>query len=123
MMAQYRALTDIFTPAPECRYAMAGQVLADDGTVGAIPIPKGWSPPTNAVDPLSSDGIQAYWNVGPKGMSSAQPYQAQFTNGSRWSDVFVAPAVVYWKPVDPTKPQLGFVLTGGGSSLGAKPPM
>ena len=46
-MASYRALSDIFTPG--CGYAQAGQILADDGSPGAIPIPVGWKPPANAV--------------------------------------------------------------------------
>jgi hypothetical protein len=122
-MAQYRCLTDIFTPAPDCRYAQAGQILADDGSAGAIPIPVGWSPPTSAVDPLSPDAVQAYWNVGPKGMSDAQPYQAQFTNGSRWSDIFVAPASTFWIPANVKQPWLGFKLSGLGGNYGVHPPM
>jgi len=118
-VASYRALTDIFTPG--CGYAQAGQILADDGSPGAIPIPKGWVPPTNAVDPLTPDAVSAYWAAGPGGCMDAEWRRALFTNGSRWSDVAVSKPGTQWVPADPKKPWLGFVLSGAGSNLGVHP--
>jgi hypothetical protein len=118
---QFRALTDLFLPAPDCRYVQAGQIISDEGV--GIPIPSSWQPPTNGVTPLTPDATERYWEVGPRGMMDAQPYQVQFTNGSRWSDIPVSPATIYWVPVNPKNPALGFVLTGGGGNLGPRPPM
>ena len=119
-MASYRALSDIFTPG--CGYAQAGQILADDGSPGAIPIPVGWKPPANAVDPLDPDAVQACWNAGPAGCLDAEWRRALFTNCSRWSDVPVAPPSTQWLPADPTKPWLGFTLGGRfGGNLGVHP--
>jgi hypothetical protein len=91
---------------------MAGQILADDGTPGAIPIPSGWKPPSNAVDPLTPDAVSAYSAVGPAGCADAEWRQALFTNGSRWVGVPVSRPATQWLPVDPTKPWLGFKLVG-----------
>jgi hypothetical protein len=109
---QFRALTDLYLN--DGSYIQAGQTFT---------APANYPPPTNAVQPLDPDATQALWNVGPKGMLDAQPYQAQFTNGARWSDIPVPPATIYWVPVNVKNPGLGFVLTGGGSNLGPKPPM
>jgi hypothetical protein len=121
-MARYKCLTDLFLPAPDCRYAQAGDILSDSGDAGAIPIPVGWSPPTHAVDPLTSDAISNYWQVGPKGQTDASVWQATFTNSARWSGVPVFPPSVYWVRAR-TFPEQGFVLTGVGASLGVHPPV
>jgi len=114
-MAQYRCLADIYLPGD--RYAQASDILSD--AVGAaVPIPVGWIP-SLAVDPITPDAIQAFWNAGPKGQGDAEPNQWAFPHGwSRWSNVGYAPAAIYWQRV-----LGGFQLTGGGASLGVHPPV
>jgi hypothetical protein len=107
---QFRALTDLYLNTGV--YVQAGQVFT---------APAGYPPPTNGVDPLDPDAIQAYFNVGPRGMRDAEPYRAQFTNSARWSDLPVPPASTQWKPVDPKKPWLGYTLSGLGGNLGTYP--
>jgi hypothetical protein len=108
-MAQYRALTDLFLPAPECRYVQAGDTFT---------APAGYVPATNSVDPISSDAFNAYFNAGPRGCSDAEWHRAIFTNSQRWSGVQVTPPATGWVPVDPTNLQKGFMLNGQ-----VKPPM
>jgi hypothetical protein len=108
-MAQYRALTDLFLPAPDCRYVQAGDTFV---------APVGWIPPTNAVDPIGTDAFNAYLAAGPAGCADAEWHRAVFTNGQRWSGVQVSPAATGWVPVDPTKPDKGFLFNGQ-----VKPPM
>ena len=121
-MARYRCLTDLFLPAPDCRYAMAGDILSDSGDAGAIPIPAGWSPPTHAVDPQTSDAVQKYWQTGPKGLTDASVWQATFTNSARWSGVPVFAPAVYWVRAGITNDK-GFILTGAGAALGVHVPV
>jgi hypothetical protein len=111
-MARYRALTDIFTPAPECRYAMAGDILSDAPGPGEVPIPVGWRCPTHAVDPLDPAAMEAYRNEGPR-FSEVEIWRAVFTNGARWSDKPVSAPKVYWVPVDPKQPEKGYRLNTG----------
>ena len=85
-------------------------------------LPVGWSPPTHAVDCLTPDAVQAYWNVGPKGQSDASVWQATFTNSARWSGVPVFAPAVYWVRAR-TETEKGFVLTGAGAGLGVHPPV
>jgi hypothetical protein len=103
----FRALTDLLLP--DGRIIQAGQTFT---------APPNYPPPTSAVDPLTPGAVEAYFAVGPRGMADAQPYQVQFTNGQRWSDLRVAPPVTFWRPVDPTKPWLGFTLSGLGGNYG-----
>jgi hypothetical protein len=119
-MARYRAITDLFLPAPDCRYAQAGDILSDEGV--GVPVPHGWPPPTHAVDPLTSDAISNYWQVGPKGQSDASVWQATFTNSARWSGVPVFAPAVYWVRAK-TFTEQGFILTGGGAALGVHVPV
>jgi len=119
---RFRVLTDIFTPAPVCGYAQAGQILSSTPGPGEIPIPSNWIPPANAVDPLDPDAVQAYWNAGPAGCMDAEWRRALFTNCSRWSGMPVGPPATQWLPADPTKPWLGFTLGGRfGGNLGVHP--
>ena len=118
---RFRALTDIFTPG--CGYVQAGQILSSTPGPGEIPIPSHWIHPAHAVDPLDPDAVERYWQAGPAGCMDAEWRRALFTNCARWSDVPVAPPSTQWLPVDPTKPWLGFVLSGGGGNYGPKPPM
>src|SRR5262249_18364835 len=103
-MARYRALTDIFTPAPECRYAQAGDILSDEGD--GVPIPQGWRPPTHAVQPLNPDATERYWQEGPR-FSAVEMWRATFTNSNRWADKPVAGPTTWWVPVDPKRPGKG----------------
>jgi len=107
---QFRAQTDLYLN--DGRYIQAGQTFT---------APASWPPATNACDPLTPDAVQAYWNVGPRGMLDAQPYQVQFTNAGRWSDIPVAPPSTYWIPADVKRPDLGFKLSGAGSNYGVHP--
>jgi len=111
-MATYRALTDLYLPSGV--YVQAGSTFDISTT---------WVPATNAVDPVSPDAVERYWQAGPAGCADAEWRRALFTNCARWSDVPVAAPSTQWLPVDPTKPWLGFVLSGGGGNYGPKPPM
>jgi hypothetical protein len=84
-MARYQACTDLYLPTGD--YIQAGMSFV---------APVGWRPPTNAVNPLDAEAQDLYWNEGPRGYSDAEPYRALFTNGARWSDVFVAPLTAQW---------------------------
>jgi hypothetical protein len=84
-MATYQACTDLFLP--DGRLIQAGTTFV---------VPAGWRPPTNAVNPIDQPAKDAYWNEGPRGCDSAEPFRALFTNGSRWSDVAVAPLAAQW---------------------------
>jgi hypothetical protein len=107
---EFRALTDLYLS--DGRVIQAGQTFT---------APAGYPPPTNAVDPLTPDAVQAYFNVGPRGLQDAEISRATFIYSQRWADVRVAPPVTYWRPVDPTKPWLGFTLSGPGSNYGTFP--
>jgi|SRR5262249_3364841 len=110
MTATYRALTDLYLN--DGTHIQAGTTF--------VP-PAGWVPATNAVDPLTPDAVQAYWNAGPNGCRDAEWRRALFTNTNRWSDVPVAPPSTQWQPSDPTKPWLGYTLNGLGSNAGVHP--
>src|SRR5262245_28284508 len=112
-MARYRALTDIFTPAPECRYASAGDVLSDNPVGGEIPIPANWPPPTHAVDCLDQEAINAYFAVGPR-FSEVEIWRQVFTNSGRWTDRPVAGPTTQWVPADVKDPSKGYQLNGAG---------
>lgn len=78
-------------------------------------LPIGWIP-TPAAEPINTPAIQAYWNAGPFGVSSAQ-YSLDFFNSPFWQFPKVK-MKVYWVEVGG---QPGyFQLTGAGASLGAK---
>jgi hypothetical protein len=99
---------------PGSIYASAGDTISD-GPGGILPA--NWSPPTGAVDPITSDAIQAYWNAGPKGQSDAEPNKWNSPWGwSRWQGITYKPPAVYW-----TRVPGGFQLTGAGASLGVHP--
>src|SRR5262245_56275824 len=111
-MARYRALTDIFTPAPECRYAQAGDILSDQPGLGEVPIPVGWRPPTHAVDCLDPGATSIYFEEGPR-FSEVEMWRVTFTNSNRWSNKPVGARSIYWVPVNPQKPGDGYQLTNG----------
>jgi hypothetical protein len=98
-MARYLALTDLFGPAPECRYVQAGTSF--DGWPG-------WPPPTHAVNPLDGDAMAAYQAQGPR-LSDVEPWRQIFTNGNRWVGLPVPGPSVQW-----VKQGEGWVLTGTG---------
>jgi len=116
-MATYRALTDLYLASGV--YVQAGTTFSDSGP-GAL-IPTNWQPPTNAVDPIDPDAVQRYWQVGPRGMSDAEPYRAVFTNSARWLDVAVPAPATYWIRANPQNAAAGFVLNGMGSNYGVHP--
>jgi hypothetical protein len=119
-MASYRCLTDLFLPAPECRYASAGDILSDHPGPGEIPIPVGWSPPTHACDPLDPDALERYWEVGPR-FSDVEIWRATFTNSGRWSNQPVSKPSTWWERVNVKNPGEGYQLNN--SNLGPRPPM
>jgi hypothetical protein len=99
-MAKYRCLTDIFLPAPGCRYAQAGDLLSDviPTPANCIPIPVGWIPPLG-VEPIDAAAQSAFFNAGPSGMNNADHgIPNTMMSGQRWSGIAVAPPNVYWKP-------------------------
>jgi hypothetical protein len=104
-MARYRALTDLYMPSGD--YVQAGE---------SFDAPASWPPPTHGVQPLDSDAMTAYWNVGPR-LSDVEPWRAVFTNSARWTGLPVAPATTWWIKVGS-----GYVLKGS-ESLGVRPPM
>jgi hypothetical protein len=110
-MAQYRSLVDIYTP--DGHYAEASQILSDQGGANTIPIPTGWIPATGAVDPITPDAVQNYWQAGPAGANDAEPHRQQFIV-SKWSGRQYAPPAIYWTRHDASS----FILTGAGASLG-----
>jgi len=115
VIATYRCIADCYVPPGG--YCFAGQILADDGTPGAIPIPVGWQPGTGYVDPISSDAISNYWNVGPRGQD-AEPNKWSYPHGwARWSNVAYSAAVHYWVPIGG-----GQFLVKGAENLGPKAP-
>jgi len=118
-MAIYLALTDLYLPGD--RFIQAGTTFSDTGP-GAL-VPSSWPPPTNGVSPQDPDATSKYWAVGPRGMLDAEPNKATYTNCQRWSNLFVPAATTRWIPVNPTKPWLGFQLSGAGNNLGPRPPM
>jgi hypothetical protein len=119
---QFRALTDLYLN--DGRYISAGQVF--DAPVNLDQT--GWqyvinfTPPVNAVDPVSPDAVQAYHDAGCAGCADAEWRRALFTNTQRWSDIPVTAPSTQWVPVNPKKPGLGFILSGAGSNLGPKLP-
>jgi hypothetical protein len=102
----YRALMDIFLP--DLTYVEAGTTFTG---------PPGWIPAV-AVDPVDTNGIQAYWNLGPVMMDNAEISRCLFPYGDwmRRTGVLVAAPKVYWTPTTGGK----FILTGSGASLGPK---
>jgi hypothetical protein len=112
-VAQYRVIADCYVLGG---YAFAGSVLDDSGGVNTIPIPVGWRPSAGAVDPISSDAINAYWNEGPRGMNDAEPNRWNYPWGwFRFTGVAYAPAVHYWRSIGGGQ----FVLNGA-ENLGPK---
>jgi|SRR6516164_5036683 hypothetical protein len=108
---QFRALTDLY---------LNNGVYVQAGTT--FEAPAGWVPAANAVDPVTPDAVQAYWNAGPAGCLDAEWRRALFTNCSRWSDVPVAPPATQWLPANPQNPTAGFMLGGRfGGNLGVHP--
>lgn len=101
----YRALTDIFLPNDT--YIEAGTTFTG---------PPGWIPSVG-VDPIDTNAIQAYWNLGPVMMTNAEIGMCLFPWGSwiRRTGEPVFPPIVYWKPAP-----VGFILTGAGAGLGPK---
>lgn len=106
LIGTYRALMDIFMP--DQSYVEAGTVFRG---------PPGWIPAC-AVDPIDTNGIQAYWNLGPVMGNSAEVWRPIFPWGdwSRRSGILVTAPKVYWTPATGGK----FILTGDGAALGPK---
>jgi hypothetical protein len=112
-LATYKVIADLFV-MPGSIYASAGDTISD-GPGGILPV--GWQPPTGAVDPITSDAIQAYWNVGPRGQTDAEPNKWSSPWGwSRWANTTYSAPAIYWKPAPG-----GFILTGAGAVLGVHP--
>jgi hypothetical protein len=66
-MAAYRLLVDHYVGTTYCE---AGSVVSDSGPGAILPI--GWIP-TTACDPTDVQGVQNFWNAGPRGQSDADP--------------------------------------------------
>jgi hypothetical protein len=100
LMATYRALQDISLGA-SWPYITAGQMLTDglDGNPANIPL--GWVPPA-AVDPISSDAIQNFWNAGVQILGMVR----------------VSPPLIYWQPFPAGGGTRPYQLTGPGAALG-----
>lgn len=99
-MATYRALQDISLGA-SWPYITAGQILTD-GLDGNPPnIPLNWVPPA-AVDPISPDAIQAFWNAGPQQLGAVR----------------VSRPLIYWTPYPAGGGTRPMILTGAGAALG-----
>lgn len=99
----YRALTDVYLS--DGTYIEAGTTFISREI------------PPVAVDPIDTNAIQAYWNLGPVMMNNAEISRALFPVGlgSVRSGVSIKPPAVYWKPAP-----VGFILTGAGAALGAR---
>jgi hypothetical protein len=108
-MASYRLLQDHHIPP----YGLleAGTIVTDTGPGAQIPI--GWKP-SFAVDPISNDAIQAFFNQGPPGKASACMFLGPYGIQGHWSTAFVAAPTVFWKPFGPGL----WILTGAGAALG-----
>ena len=101
-MATYRALQDIWLGG-NWPYVQAGAMLTD-GPGGNIP--KNWVPPA-AVDPISADAIQNFFNVGVQRLGLVR---------QQWQGVAVAAPAIYWKLIDRNTDT--YQLTGAGAALG-----
>jgi hypothetical protein len=99
-MAQYRFLTDHMLPGGG--YVQAGTTLSTVDVGGTLPT--NWVP-SNAVDPLDSPAVNAFYARGP---------QITPLIRGQWSDVFVAAPKTYWKQIPATNQ---WQLTGLGSAL------
>jgi hypothetical protein len=94
-MAQYRLLADHWINQ---FYFLAGTTLT---------MADNWVP-SNAVDPLDTPAVNAFWAAGPRPLGLVR---------QQWSDIQVALPITYWKQI----PGGNFwQLTGLGS---AKPPI
>jgi hypothetical protein len=102
-MATYRALQDISAPV----YIQAGQIFSDGAPDFSVPV--GWVPPA-AVDPISPDAIQNFWNVGPQQLGLVR---AQWTNTGA-----IGPPAIYWTPYPAGGGTRPMILTGAGAALG-----
>ena len=96
-MSTYRTLSDM---------VIGGGVIPAGTT---ITMPTGsWVPP-GCVDPISSDAIQDFWNVGPQPAPLAR---------TQFSTQPVAAPQIFWQLINPTTSQ--YQLTGAGAPLGPK---
>jgi hypothetical protein len=104
---QWRLLSDhyVVSPSGTSVYHNAGDVITE-----GVDVPIGW-PPTLASEPLNSEALQQYWNLGPIGMNDAEP-QRDFYNVS----FKLTPPLVKWVRIAPNLYQL----TGAGAILGPK---
>jgi hypothetical protein len=99
-VATYRALQDISLDA-SWPYITAGQMLTD-GLDGNPPnIPLNWVPPA-AVDPISPDAIQNFWNAGVQQLGLVR----------------VSRPLIYWAPFPSAGGTRPYQLTGAGAALG-----
>src|SRR6516225_9222179 len=98
-MATYRTLVPLYLPHDI--WVDAGTIISD---APGGPIPVGWPPPTNAVDPVDGPANTAYQALGPGVNSDAEPYKGigPWWMGQRWTGVPVAKPVHYWKQVPGT---------------------
>jgi hypothetical protein len=106
--ASYRLLSDhwLVDPSGANVYHSAGDIVTE-----GISIPFGW-PPTLASEPLNTQAIQQYWNIGPRGMLDAEPQRDFYVKAFN-----LVPPSIKWVRVGGTTL---FQLTGAGASLGAK---
>jgi len=114
-MASYRLLTDHFVSN---QYHEAGSVVSDSGPGAALP--SGWIP-TTACDPTDGQGVQNFWNAGPRGQSDADPSRGlgPWWSAGRWQGVPVAAPVHYWVPLNDGT---GRFILRGAENLGPRDP-
>ena len=108
MGASYRLLSDhwVVDMSGANVYHNAGDIVMEGRD-----IPFGW-PPTLASEPLNTQAIQQYWNIGPRGMLDAEPQRDFYVKPFN-----LVPPSIKWVRVGGTTL---FQLTGAGASLGAK---
>lgn len=95
---RFQALTDLTLPTGD--YVQAGTTFNG---------PAGYKPPTNAVNPLDSEAVEAYRAEGPRGCDDAEKWRALFTNTNRWVGLSVPGPALQWVRSGKT-----WVLTGTG---------
>jgi hypothetical protein len=103
MAAQYRALQDLYPGI----FIAAGTIFSDSAPDFSVPV--GWVPPA-AVDPISPEAIQNFWNAGPQFVGLIRQ---QWTNTGG-----IGPPAIYWQPYPAGGGTRPMILTGAGAALG-----